>query len=152
LKPTAPTLVFTWGNPSRGDDALGCLFHDELLHGDFEDVDVLTDFQLQIEHCIDLENRKRVIFVDADININSEYSLEKILPDNDSTFTTHAMSPQALMHVCSQVNQSELPECWLLKIRGFTFELGQPLSQAAQHNLDSALTATKTFLRNEIPS
>ena len=143
----ASTLVFTWGNPSRGDDALGYLFHDELIHDSFEDVDLLTDFQLQIEHCTDLENRKRVIFVDADMAISSEYLLEKIAPDSSQTFTTHAISPQALMHICTKVNQTRLPECWLLKIRGYDFELGQPLSKAAKHNLEQALAATRALLK-----
>ena len=151
MSTAANTLVFTWGNPSRGDDALGYLFHDELIRANFEDVDVLTDFQLQIEHCTDLENRKRVIFVDADMTIDNTYSIEQISPDSTMAITSHAMSPQALMHVCAQVNQSTLPECWLLRIKGYTFELGHPLSEGAKRNLNQALSATKTLIKNKIP-
>ncbi len=56
----APVLIFTYGNPSRGDDALGPAMFDLLEKhkqetADFDGVDLLTDFQLQIEHAVDLE-------------------------------------------------------------------------------------------------
>ena len=56
----APILIFTWGNPSRGDDALGPALYDLLESykrqtGELTEVELLTDFQLQIEHTVDLE-------------------------------------------------------------------------------------------------
>jgi len=59
---TAPILVFGYGNPSRGDDALGPEFvrrleaccADAIACGALE---VLTDFQLQVEHALDLQER-----------------------------------------------------------------------------------------------
>ena len=50
----APLLVFGYGNPSRGDDALGPALVDWLRRqrrGGAE-VELLTDFQLQIEHAL----------------------------------------------------------------------------------------------------
>ena len=46
----APVLVLTYGNPSRGDDALGTAMFDLLEENPPDNVDLLTDFQLQIEH------------------------------------------------------------------------------------------------------
>ena len=65
----APVLIFTYGNPSRGDDALGPFMFDMLEAykqetGQLDDVDLLTDFQLQIEHAVDLENRRHILFVE----------------------------------------------------------------------------------------
>ena len=50
-----PILIFTYGNPSRGDDALGPAMFDLLEKhkretGELDRVELLTDFQLQIEH------------------------------------------------------------------------------------------------------
>jgi len=47
----APRLIFTYGNPSRGDDALGPAMFDllekhKLETGKLVDVDLLTDFQI----------------------------------------------------------------------------------------------------------
>ena len=47
-------LVFGWGNPSRGDDALGPLFVDAVEAMKLPGVECLTDFQLQVEHALDL--------------------------------------------------------------------------------------------------
>jgi Ni,Fe-hydrogenase maturation factor len=66
--PVAPLLVLAVGNPSRGDDALGPRLLDA-LHAAGADLDgqveLLGDFQLQIEHVLDLRGRRAVLFVDA---------------------------------------------------------------------------------------
>ena len=69
----APVLVFTYGNPSRGDDALGPAMFDLLVKhkqntNELDNVDLLTDFQLQIEHAIDLEQREVVLFIAASVS------------------------------------------------------------------------------------
>ena len=69
----APILVLTCGNPSRGDDALGSALHELLVAhkratGDLCEVEVLTDFQLQIEHAVDLAGRDCVSFADASVS------------------------------------------------------------------------------------
>ena len=141
---TAPTLVFAWGNPSRGDDALGPLFgeHFETLaarHPEWGDIEVLTDFQLQVEHALDLQLRQRVLFVDASASAQSACTLTRITAAKDVSFTTHAISPQSVMQVYAELEECEPPPCWLLAIRGETFELGEPLSANALQHLHAAL-------------
>ena len=58
-----PVLVFGYGNLSRGDDALGPLLLEAIERSPkavLESVEILSDFQLQIEHALDLENRDLV--------------------------------------------------------------------------------------------
>lgn len=135
---TAPTLVFGWGNPSRGDDALGPLFVERIEALGLADVECLTDFQLQVEHALDLRGRARVLFVDASI-ATASYSSTRIVPERDTTFTTHAISPQSVMQTYVDIEQAEPPPCWLLAIGGSSFELGEPLTSAAAANLEAAL-------------
>jgi len=144
-------LILTWGNPSRGDDALGPLCHDKLTQLKLNQVEVLTDFQLQIEHCTDLENRKLVIFVDASVSALAPFEFSKISPQQDQSFSSHAVSPQSLMAICQGVNASPLPECWLMEIRGYQFGLGEPLSNPAAENLKAAQQAIEDFIKNKIP-
>ena len=59
------TRVCAAGGPSRGDDAGGPLVAERLEVADVQGVEVLVDFQLQVEHALDLAGRERVIFVDA---------------------------------------------------------------------------------------
>jgi hydrogenase maturation protease len=136
----APVLILAWGNPSRGDDALGPLFV-ERLRVELGDADVewLSDFQLQIEHALDLAGRQRVLFVDASANGDQPFSVTPVLARRDVSFTSHALSPAAVLQVLSDIEKCAPPVCTLLAIRGDSFELGQALTEAAVGNLALAL-------------
>jgi hydrogenase maturation protease len=152
---TAPTLIFGWGNPSRGDDALGPLFVEHFTtlaarHPEWGEVDCLTDFQLQVEHALDLQGRRRVLFVDASLDAPAPCSLSRIEAARDASFTTHAMSPQAVLKVYADIEDGAPPPCWLLAIRGERFELGAPLGDAAKDHLKAALqTAAEWIAGND---
>jgi len=135
----APLLVFGWGNPSRGDDALGPLFVERIEAMNLPGVECLTDFQLQVEHALDLHDRRRVLFVDASIAAAAPFTAERIEAAKDESFSTHAISPQSVLQVYRDLEDEEAPPCWLLAIRGERFELGEPPSDAAQQNLEAAL-------------
>ena len=141
-----PILVFTWGNPSRGDDALGPEVYDILLQEKLTGIDLLTDFQLQIEHAIDLENRKGVLFVDASANAEPPFEFYPLSPSQDQSYTTHAMSPQALLAVYHQINHQPQPAAFMLSIRGYEFGLGLPLSSQAAANLNEAIAFIRQLL------
>ena len=140
---TAPLLVFGWGNPSRGDDALGPLFVDRLhaMLGDAAGarVEFLEDFQLQVEHALDLVGRERVLFVDASLDAAAPFEARPIEAAPNAGCTTHALSPQAVLQVYRDLHGRAAPPCTLLAIRGLSFELGQPLSEAAAEHLEQAL-------------
>jgi len=61
-------LIFGWGNPSRGDDALGPLFIERIESLGLPGVECLTDFQLQVENALDIQDRQCILFVDASIS------------------------------------------------------------------------------------
>lgn len=140
---SAPVLVLTWGNPSRGDDALGPAMFDMLESyqkqtGQLDDVDLFTDFQLQIEHAVDLENRQCVLFIDASVSCSGPFELSPLQAEKDVSFTTHAMSPAAVLSVYEQVNRCKAPPAFLLTIRAYEFGLGLAMSEQAKANLDEA--------------
>lgn len=139
----APALIFTYGNPSRGDDALGPEMFDLLARRkretrDLDSVDLLTDFQLQIEHAVDLENRQCVLFIDAGMSCPEPFELQPLQAERDDSFTTHAMSPAAVLSVYEQINRHAAPPAYLLTIRAYEFGLGVPMSVAAWKNLQQA--------------
>jgi hydrogenase maturation protease len=140
---TAPLLVFGWGNPSRGDDALGPLFVERLRAragstGEGH-VEFIEDFQLQVEHALDLAGRERVLFVDASLDCAAPFALTRLRPARDASFTTHAMSPQAVMQVFRDLQHREPPPCTLLAIRAERCELGEAAGTAALAHLEAAL-------------
>ena len=144
----APVLVFGWGNLSRGDDALGPLCLEQLrksFAGDAR-MEFLDDYQLQVEHALDLVGRSQVLFVDASLNCPAPFEVTPLQAAQDASFTTHAMSPQSLMQVFSDLQGSAPPPCTLLAIRGERFELGEPPTPQALEHLDAALAWAKDWL------
>jgi hydrogenase maturation protease len=136
---TAPILIFGWGNPSRGDDALGPLFVERIDALNLPGVECLTDFQLQVEHALDLEERERILFVDASLDAAAPFRHRRLSPARDATFSTHAITPESVMQVYVDLQDDDPPPCELLAIRGERFELGEPLSPAAATHLEAAL-------------
>jgi len=135
----APVLVIGIGNPSRGDDAIGPLAIERLEAIGLPGVDLLTDFQLQVEHALDLVGRSEVIFVDATVAGEGPFSFEPVAPAADRSATTHALPPAGVLHVYGECTDAPLPAAFVLAIRGYDFELGAPLTDAAARNLEAAL-------------
>lgn len=137
---TAPLLVFGYGNPSRGDDALGPAFVAAVEALGRPDIECLTDFQLQVEHALDLKGRERVLFVDASADLDDAFCVTPVVAARDQSFTSHAISPAAVLHAYLQMGEGVPPPTWLLAIRGTAFELGDDLSRPARDALAAALT------------
>lgn len=146
---TAPVLVFGWGNPSRGDDALGPLCVEHLRALALPGVECLDDFQLQPEHALDLVGRRRVLFVDASATAAAPFDVGAVTAARDASFTTHAMSPQAVLQTYADVQGSAPPPCTLLAIRGERFGLGDAPTPAAAAHLAAALRWARAWLERE---
>ncbi|MCU0766926.1 MAG: hydrogenase maturation protease [Gammaproteobacteria bacterium] len=139
--PGAPRLVIGIGNPSRGDDAIGPLAIARLEALAPPGVTLLTDFQLQVEHALDLLGASEVYFVDASVVCAAPFELVPLAPAADATATTHELSPAAVLETCRRLGAGPLPPAWVLAVRGYEFDLGTPLSAAAAANLDAAFDA-----------
>lgn len=135
---TAPLLVFGWGNPSRGDDALGPLFVERIAARSLPGVECVTDFQLQIEHALDLAGRQQVLFVDASLSASAPFEISRLLPARGDRISSHAVAPEVVMQVYMELHGHAPPACTLLALHGDNFELGADLSPAARHALDAA--------------
>lgn len=144
-------LVLGWGNPGRGDDALGALLVERLeqeAHGrpDWARHRFVTDFQLQPEHALDFADAAQVLFVDASVSAPEPCALVRVQPAQDASFTTHALSPQALLAVHAQLERAPPPPAWLLGIRGEDFTLGAPLAPGAKARLARATQLARALL------
>jgi hydrogenase maturation protease len=138
---TRPMLVFGWGNRSRGDDALGPLCVERLRAAlpRRDDIEFLDDYQLMVEHVLDLDGRSRVLFIDASLGCAAPFETLALRPAADGSLSSHALSPQALLQVYRELHDDDPPPCTLLAIRGLRFELGEPPSAGALAHLDAAL-------------
>lgn len=140
---SAALVVFAIGNPSRGDDAVGPLLLERLaawleaagLAGQCE---LIEDFQLQIEHSLDLLDRRLALFIDAGDGTPAPYSFKRIAPAAGIAHTTHELPPEAVLQVYRQTTGGEPPPAFVLCVRGERFELGEALSPAAEIRAEQA--------------
>lgn len=133
---TAPVVVFAVGNPSRGDDAIGPVICGRLEkwlenEGLADQFELIEDFQLQIEHAMDLQGRRLALFIDAGAGTPAPYTFERIAPSEAVAHTTHELPPEAVLQVYLQTEGMAPPPAFVLCARGERFELGEPLTAAA---------------------
>ncbi len=149
----APLLVLAWGNPSRGDDALGPLLAERLLDhaqaGLDSRVEVLTDFQLQVEHALDLVGRERVLFVDAALDLEEPFTVRALQAARGGGIGSHALAPEAVLQVYQDLHGQPPPPAMLLGIRARAFELGTAPSADALADLDRAFAWACCWLSGE---
>ena len=144
-----PVLVFGYGNLSRGDDALGPLLLEYVeSRCNLAGIEILSDFQLQIEHALDLENRSLVLFVDASVSCGGAFDFARLEAAMDKSYTTHTMSPAAVLAVYLSIKKQTPPPSFLLSIKAEKFELGESLSTLAENNLVQASLFAARLLQN----
>ena len=146
----ARVVVLGCGNPGRGDDALGPLLLERVarwaeVHPE-ADVQLVGDYQLQIEHALDLEGRDLALFVDATVDGVEPCALEEVVPGRDASWTTHALSPGAVLHVFNLGRGEAPPPAVVLAVRGYAFELGAGLSEGAAANLEAGWAVIERWL------
>jgi hydrogenase maturation protease len=148
----APVLIFAVGNESRGDDALAPLLLRELdawlaANGRAEQVELLEDFQLQVEHAMDMQGRRLVLFIDAGMDTPAPFSFARLQANATPVLYSHALEPAALMNVYRQFYGESPPDAFVLCICGERFELGEGLSSSAKERLSAAFEFCKKLLQ-----
>jgi len=147
----APVLCFATGNESRGDDALGPLLLRKLQlwlekEGKPEQVECLEEFQLQVEHAMDMHGRQLVLFIDAGMDTPAPFVFYPAQADANPVLYSHALAPEVLLKVYGQCYQEAPPDVFVLCVHGEYFELGDGLSAAAAEHLDAAFEFCKNLL------
>ena len=121
-------VVLGWGNDSRGDDGArpgAARSHRRRLA---RRLPMVEDYQLQIEHALDLVGADCALFLDAGKDTPAPFAFSRLAPKRDATHSTHALSPEAVLDVYAQVRGEAPPPAFALCVRGESFELGEGLS------------------------
>ena len=147
--------LFIWGNPSRGDDAIGPVLHQMLaqfiMQLSLTNIQLIEDMQLQPEHCCDIREGACIVFIDASFQGDTAYQVQAVNHQEQLGYCTHALSPGALMSLYQQIQSKPCPPAFLLSVRGYHFALGAPLSKAAQANIKAAEHFLKELLTCQKP-
>jgi len=137
-------VVFAVGNRSRGDDAIGPLLLERLAswlaaEAQTSGFALIEDYQLQIEHALDLQGKRLALFIDAGCGTPAPLAFYAIGPArNPVVRSTHELPPQGVLDVYRQFALAEPPPCFVLCVRGERFELGAGLSGPAEAHVEAA--------------
>ena len=103
-----------------------------------EQVEVIEEFQLQVEHTLDIQGRTLVLIIDAGHNTQTPFSFYEAKARKLDGHTTHAVAPEALLGIYAAVHRELPPPAFILCVAGMSFELGEPLSPPAEQHLEQA--------------
>jgi hydrogenase maturation protease len=131
-------VIFGWGNVSRGDDGIGPLLLSRIGQSGWDGVTLIEDYQLQLEHALDLEGAELALFIDAGKDTPAPFSFQEIFSKQGMTHTSHALAPESVLAVFSKVTGKTPPPAFLLCVRGENFELGAGLSAEGAARLEQA--------------
>ena len=141
--------VIGYGNPGRGDDGLGPAFAARIA--DLPGVTTSDDYQLTVDHALQITSADRVVFVDALLRSDAPFEFSEVTASADHNVTSHSLSPQAVLALCTML-YGKTPRAFVLGITGQEFgEVREGLSQTAQCNLSSAETFLRDWLGQNIP-
>jgi hydrogenase maturation protease len=141
-------VVFGWGNDARGDDGLGPLLLARVAGAGFPEVATIEDFQLQIEHALDLEGAETALFLDAGRGTPAPFVFTEVEPRRGESYTSHAIAPEAVLDVYARSLGKTPPPSFALCVRGERFELGGGLSPEAAERLEAAWDFLQGLMRD----
>ncbi len=122
--------IFAWGNPSRGDDAAGPWLAQRLRSRCSDEITLVEDFQLQVEHLLDCRGASLLLFVDARCDEPGEFRFEEVIAQRSLAHTSHALTPGELLGYYSRTFVGEAPApAFQLTVPGQHFDLGEPMSE-----------------------
>jgi len=144
--PQAPRIIVCgFGNPGREDDGAGIVVSKRLERELPAGVTVQYDYQLNIEDALEISDKDAVLFIDASANDFDGVRIKPVEPEPVSNYSTHTMSPGAILTVCRQLYGTE-PPAWLLEIKGYAWDMREEMSKQAQANCETALHVAVNIL------
>jgi hydrogenase maturation protease len=123
-----PPLIIGYGNPLRGDDAVGPWVASQLGG--------IAAHQLVPEMAARIASERWVIFVDARTDLAP--GRVKLMAVDETDVMSHRASPGLLIKMVHQVYGCA-PRATLVGIGAESFELGAPLSPSVQQGAQAAL-------------
>ena len=141
-------LIYGFGNPGRQDDGLGNEFvrHMETWAAEQQPdtFDFDSNYQLNIEDALEISGYEVVVFADATIEENvNDFRLDVLDPEKEIVkYTLHAASPGYILELCQEM-YGKKPRTYLLRMKGYEWDLAEGLTKQAEKNLEMALTHFK---------
>ncbi len=145
------TLLLGYGNPGRGDDALGPALAEAASAWGIQGLTARQAFQLNVEDAMDLGSYDAAVFVDASVRGPAPFEWRALGEGGTPSFSSHEASPEGVLALGRRLFGVRT-RAYVLAIRGYDFdEFGAPLSAAAAANLAAAQDFLRPLLRAGLP-
>jgi hydrogenase maturation protease len=141
------TLVIGYGNPLRGDDAVGYLAAEALLCDASASLRCKALHQLTPELAADLAETDLAIFIDAACdNERGEVACRQVLPQSAAPGGfTHQLTPEVLLGLTRQL-YGTCPEAVLFSVGADSFGYGDALSEPVRAALPGLLERVRAAI------
>jgi hydrogenase maturation protease len=146
-------LIMAIGNVARGDDGAAPRLLDQLQAYIEQDnatrkVDYICEdvFQLQPEHIYDMQQVDWVWFLDAAINQQEHYQIQRLRANATPVVGAHSVSVDNLIGWYERLLQHTAPPCLLITLRAHEFEFCETLSVGTQYAISACLAFLRGFL------
>jgi hydrogenase maturation protease len=132
-------LVIGYGNPLRGDDALGPYLVEQVAALKLPIVHTKAIHQLLPELAAEIATYSQVIFIDAQQGPLPEgVVVTSLAPSESSGIFCHSVDAEDLLAL-TRTLYGRAPTAQLFKVAGENFELREGLSEVAKRNAGEAL-------------
>lgn len=150
---TGPTFVVVgYGNPHKGDDAIGQKVVDQLQASNFSTLKAYAVSSLTPELSSKLAHANVVIFVDACKLKNTDtIQVKSLEPSGTETAGSvvpgfgHSCSPSSLLALTQSV-YGHFPKAWWVEVPASDFTMNRPLSDLAARGVEQALRAITSLI------
>jgi hydrogenase maturation protease len=143
---TVHTLVIACGNPLRGDDAVGPTAADIVRSWQTPGVKVLTVHQFVPELIDEMQQVRRVLFIDAATNADDSTFQNGIVEAKKSRrFFGHYETAANLLALLHELG-GRTPDAQLVSISAHSFDHGKELTESAKSNMQAALVWIRGWL------
>ena len=154
---TSPTfIVVGYGNPHRGDDAIGQKVVTQLQALNFPALEAYSVSYLTPELSSKLARANIAIFVDACKLSNAKTLQIKPLEPYGIEATGaalpgfgHSCSPCSLLALTQSV-YGHFPKAWWVEVPASDFSMGQPLSDLAERGVEQALRTIASLIGSAV--
>jgi hydrogenase maturation protease len=96
-------IIIGYGNDLRGEDAFGVDVIKLLKKHHLKDTILIDLYQLTPELCLELQDAKEIIFIDAGYSQKDQYSLACNLQGEGETKLSHHISPKVIISLLNNV-------------------------------------------------
>jgi hydrogenase maturation protease len=134
------TLIIGYGNPMRGDDGAGSTLAEKLADrlppSEASNVKCISCMQMTPELADEIAAARRVIFVDASMDIKAgRVTIRRLAAKAPTSSFSHHLTPATMLYLCQKLYNAA-PEAWVVAIGVESTQIGDVLSLLASRAVD----------------